>query len=170
LRRSSFARALRAHGGCRAQRAATGRPPQRPDVARHEQTGPPAARHVRPSPGKRSLVQGLQGWTPRIVRDGPSSLTVLRGTPLRRAVDPRVSAAPAGLTARAKPKARPEERTAELTAPTMPRHHELMSIAFVSSSFQPSLIYVIPRGLLGSHHGRSARHWPDCGDLNHRYI
>ena len=39
----------------------------------------------------------------------------LRGTRLRRAVDPGASAGPAGLTARARPKARPDSRAANLS-------------------------------------------------------
>ena len=38
----------------------------------------------------------------------------LRGTRLRRAADPGASASPAGLTARARPEARPETRAANL--------------------------------------------------------
>jgi len=56
--------------------------------------------------------------TPRIVRGGPSGLNgashPASGTRLRRAVDPGASTAPAGLTARARPKARPKERATNL--------------------------------------------------------
>jgi hypothetical protein len=61
--------------------------------------------------------------TPRIVRLGPSSLN---GAPrprcartrLRRAVDPGDLCRPAGLTARARPQARPEARAANLAPDT----------------------------------------------------
>jgi hypothetical protein len=58
--------------------------------------------------------------TPRIARVGPSSLNgashpALRAdAPAARTVDPGVSADPAGLTARARPEARPETHAANL--------------------------------------------------------
>jgi hypothetical protein len=72
-------------------------------------TRPPLAQGV-PIAGRRSQPQA---GTPRIVRVGPSSVN---GAPhprsartrLRRAVDPGASANPAGLTARARPEARPK--------------------------------------------------------------
>jgi hypothetical protein len=57
---------------------------------------------------------------PRIVRVGPSNVNgashPASGTRLRRAVDPGASADPAGLTARARPKARPGRRAANLSS------------------------------------------------------
>jgi hypothetical protein len=111
----------------------------------------------RPSTSRRVCQQSgechSQGdGTPRIVRAGPSSLTVLRiplrGTRLRRAVDPGVSASPAGLAARARPKARPDRRAANLrsgapirrtgrsragTRSRYPGPQEVMIVFFVAS-------------------------------------
>jgi hypothetical protein len=70
---------------------------------------------VHRSPGKGHRVRAE---TPRIVRAGPSSV---KGAPTARrllaqaqTLDPGASASPAGLTARARPKARPDKRTANL--------------------------------------------------------
>ena len=56
-------------------------------------------------------------------RPVPPASTVLRiplrGTRLRRAVDPGASTGPAGLTARARQKARPNRRAANLTIGTL---------------------------------------------------
>jgi len=63
----------------------------------------------RPGPERRAL----SGSAP------PASTVLripLRGTRLRRAVDPGASADPAGLTARARPEARPDRRAANLPA------------------------------------------------------
>ena len=70
---------------------------------------PSTSRRVRQSPEE---CHSRRAGTPRIVRPGPPTSTVLRiplrGTRPRRAVDPGASASPAGLTARARPKARPK--------------------------------------------------------------
>ena len=59
---------------------------------------------------RRTERRALSGLAP------PASTVLripLRGTRLRRAVDPGASASPAGLTARARPEARPERRAAK---------------------------------------------------------
>jgi hypothetical protein len=76
-------------------------------------TEPSASRWIRQSPEERHRHGS---GTPRIVRAGPSSLMVLR-IPLRAFGPPltlETSASPAGLTARARPKARPVGRAANL--------------------------------------------------------
>ena len=116
----SFRRALRAEALRRAElprpvAPVTGRmryPPYLPGAApvREDQA-------VRRAPdARRRESHSSGGGTPRIVRAGPSSVNSAshpaRGTRLRRAVDPGASANPAGLTARARPKARPGGRVA----------------------------------------------------------
>src|SRR5262249_5743872 len=59
----------------------------------------------RPGPVRRAL-SGLAPPASTVLR------IPLRGTRLRRAVDPGASASPAGLTARARPEARPNGRAA----------------------------------------------------------
>jgi hypothetical protein len=70
-------------------------------------TRPSASRQMRQSPGEcrsdGAERRTLSGLAPPTVLRIP-----LRGTRLRRAVDPGDSASPAGLTARARPEARPE--------------------------------------------------------------
>jgi hypothetical protein len=100
--------------------AATSRRRNDPAAARRELV---SAVNSAPDPANhRAMVTGTRDGTPRIVRVGPFSLN---GAPhprsarthLRRAVDPGASADPAGLTARARPKARPETRAANLRSP-----------------------------------------------------
>jgi len=68
---------------------------------------------ARPSPPRqvhRSPCEGhsRRAGMPRIVRDGPSSLNGAPHRAARDAIDPGASAAPAGLTTRARPEAWPE--------------------------------------------------------------
>jgi hypothetical protein len=115
-------------GGCRARRprhrpqpvpAVTPPVPRPPAVAR-----PSSSRQVRQSPRR---MHSDRAGTPRIVRVGPSTVKGTRRSfltapqnPLRRKhlwdppLTPETFAAPAGLTARARPKARPDKRAANL--------------------------------------------------------
>ncbi len=76
---------------------------------------PSTSRRVRQSPGE---CRSRRGRTPRIVRAGPSSLTVLRiplrGTRLRRAVDPGDLCQPSGPDGEGQAEARPGRRAANL--------------------------------------------------------
>src|SRR5690242_15951372 len=88
-------------------------PPQRPDAAPCELVELSGIAGIGRLPQKSQLTgserRALSGLAP------PASTVLripLRGTRLRRAVDPGASASPAGLTARARPKARPGRRAA----------------------------------------------------------
>jgi hypothetical protein len=81
---------------------------------------PSASRRVRQSPGE---CHSPRAGTPRIVRTGPSSVKGTRRSfltaPQKRSSGPTLdpgdlSASPAGLTARARPEARPDRRAANL--------------------------------------------------------
>ena len=93
------------------------RSPPYPAAAPASTTAKPStSRRVRQQPGE---CHSHGDGTSRIVRAGPPPASTvlripLRGTRLRRAVDPGASASPAGLTARARPEARPEGRAANL--------------------------------------------------------
>jgi len=91
-------------------------PPQRPDAAPCELVELSGIAGIGRLPQKSQLTgserRALSGSAP------PASTVLripLRGTRLRRAVDPGASAGPAGLTARARPKARPDSRAANLS-------------------------------------------------------
>ncbi len=112
-------RALRTRAAAAHGIPATGRTgPRRnaPFAAPHEQDRADALAPGAPAAGRKITCAGaerraLSGLAP------PASTVLripLRGTRLRRAVDPGASASPAGLTARARPEARPEERAANL--------------------------------------------------------
>jgi len=127
---------------------------------------PMASRRVRQSPEK--CVTVTRAGTPRIVRAGPSSV---KGTPrsflkpLRRndLRDPPLSAgasaSPAGLTARARPEARPGTRTANLSSSTRHLSEERLGSEGVlavtvsigsserrlPSSCQPTVIIQMPK-------------------------
>ena len=119
----SFRRVLRTQalrrGGCRARHPGD-RPPAVPAVSRCRAASttarPSPSRRVRRSPGE---CHSHRAGTPRIVRAGPSSLNGASrlagagracGAPLTL----ETPASPAGLTARARPEARPDKRAANL--------------------------------------------------------
>ena len=97
-------------------------PPRHTPAVTHRGSCDPRDRSIRLSRARYAsrLVKGDRDrtGTPRIVGSAPPASTVLRiplrGTHLRRAVDPGSSADPAGLTARARPEARPEMRATNL--------------------------------------------------------
>jgi hypothetical protein len=90
-----------------------------PDAAPNEQARPSRSREVRPSPYE---GHSHRAGTPRIVRGGPSTRKGTRRSfltaPQKASSGPTLargaSAAPAGLTARARPEARPDGRAANL--------------------------------------------------------
>ena len=85
-----------------------------------------SGRQPRTSSADAGKVTGTGAERRALSGSAPPASTVLRiplrGTRLRRAVDPGASASPAGLTARARPKARPERRTANLRSMHI-KHH-----------------------------------------------
>ena len=128
-RGGSFRRALRAEALRRAElprpaAPVTGRmrsPPYLPGAApvarRPGSSASCQMRRSREGHGQRAERRALSGSAP------PASTVLripLRGTRLRRAVDPGASAAPAGLTARARPEARPEAHAANLSNQPLP--------------------------------------------------
>ena len=81
--------------------------------------------------GRRAKRSAHRGGTPRIVRVGPSNLNgashpANAGRTFGAPLTPETSADPAGLTARARPEARPEARAANLRkGRDIPRHARL---------------------------------------------
>jgi hypothetical protein len=99
---------------------ATGSRRNGPGAARHEQDQADGVAPCAPVAGRKVTGSGPERRA--LSGSAPPASTVLRiplcGTRLRRAVDPGASTDPAGLTARARPEARPEVRAANLRACT----------------------------------------------------
>ena len=103
-----------------ASAAAHGTPGDRPLRSPPYPAAAPASTTTRPTPSRRMRrkpreCHSQRAGTPRIVRAGPSSVKgTLRFADVWPPLSAGASASPAGLTARARPEARPEMRAANL--------------------------------------------------------